>query len=915
MLSRDQERVVTLTGSNTLLNCPPGAGKTLTIAKRIIKIIKEDGCPADKILCLTHTKEATENTRQRLLEFLPSQTVSKITIGTIHSFATELIFSLPSYKTQNWSLADRLDRLNCAENDKKRLKIYEIIDRYPDQDPVDVFIRKCDKLQENMHQDPTNFNKRNPTKPLARFEKDILRIREYREIACGYDSYRQEMRRRRLYTYDHIITETLRAIREDNNLLSHLQSCFKHILIDECQDIGEAQLLLLKALVGTDTVVMIAGDENQSIYSFNGTVRNPYQRIQQEFGGSFTEIQLSKNYRSTEIISSLSRFIATGITSPSNRSLDGEIPIIREYDTQDAELISTARHIKDLIDAGVLGKDIVVLAPYHRTLIKLGEYLSYYRVPFNPSRRTDISALPSTRQILLLLSFIVMESDPSTSTSADSDGILFRLLHCKTLLGASTPSSEEVRGVWKTHGKNIREWALNHEGVSNVASAIKKILACAHKCINESPARIFQIIYAVFFPAKKHLGVFLTLIDNARTEEQKSSSLTLADYADRLERLIMDREFTIEEIVRNTPQENDGCVRLYTCHSSKSLGFEHVFLIDSTQKSWEVKKNIFDMISHDIKELEAEKRRLFHVAVSRSKRGLYISYHDEPCDYVKEVVDGGFGIQTDTIWVDDADILLINASIVNDEVDDNDMVFEHLNEVTMSVSLLLDAEECPFKARLERLDGINLQPKSTDNGRNTALLNGIKIHSILEDLHRNRKVIGRFPEDIQDFLIKHPLSAELCQDKIDTLQKFIENRQSKWESEYNSSLDVLTEKTLESVIDGCIRLKGTMDRVIMVSDKELVISDYKTGKRDPEKFHTQATFYTLLARLNGFTESSRAYFDLLNEDVPDVCLKIGDSDIENLKNRIINCYKELQGNKLRQCGKSYCAWCGWMLSS
>ncbi len=86
-----------------------------------------------------------------------------------------------------------------------------------------------------------------------------------------------------------------------------LLSSFRHILVDEYQDIDESQYELISALAGrTDNdpdrklTILAVGDDDQNIYTWRGANVEFIQRFREDYDAKIC--CLVENYRSTDHI-------------------------------------------------------------------------------------------------------------------------------------------------------------------------------------------------------------------------------------------------------------------------------------------------------------------------------------------------------------------------------------------------------------------------------------------------------------------------------------------------------------------------------------------------------------------------------------------------------------------------------------
>ncbi len=68
----------------------PGSGKTATLTSRVARLV-EQGCDESfRILCLTFTRKAAVEMRERLLKLVP-HAKDRVLLTTFHSFATDIL--------------------------------------------------------------------------------------------------------------------------------------------------------------------------------------------------------------------------------------------------------------------------------------------------------------------------------------------------------------------------------------------------------------------------------------------------------------------------------------------------------------------------------------------------------------------------------------------------------------------------------------------------------------------------------------------------------------------------------------------------------------------------------------------------------------------------------------------------------
>src|SRR5690606_25703133 len=135
---------------------------------------------------------------------------------------------------------------------------------------------------------------------LERVYKSVLAAKEF-------DRFQQLMIQNERYDYADMILWVIKKFREKDLLLGKYQEKYQYILVDEYQDTNGAQnqLLFLLASYWDKPNVFIVGDDDQSIYRFQGANMNSINDFVEKFDPEI--IVLEENYRSTQTILDLSK--------------------------------------------------------------------------------------------------------------------------------------------------------------------------------------------------------------------------------------------------------------------------------------------------------------------------------------------------------------------------------------------------------------------------------------------------------------------------------------------------------------------------------------------------------------------------------------------------------------------------------
>ncbi|CAI5481449.1 unnamed protein product, partial [Closterium sp. Yama58-4] len=100
--------------------------------------------------------------------------------------------------------------------------------------------------------------------------------------------------------HDFILLSTM-LLTQHSDVLQECTSAWSHVLVDEFQDTSRIQFAFVKALCGTHGRITVVGDDDQSIFSFNGANAASFDMFRKHFP-DHTEVRLCRNYRSTGTI-------------------------------------------------------------------------------------------------------------------------------------------------------------------------------------------------------------------------------------------------------------------------------------------------------------------------------------------------------------------------------------------------------------------------------------------------------------------------------------------------------------------------------------------------------------------------------------------------------------------------------------
>ena len=116
-----------------------------------------------------------------------------------------------------------------------------------------------------------------------------------------FHSYVQKQLSASFVDFDDMIYMAVRLLLENGALRRTYQSRFDFVLVDEFQDLNEAQLLLLQIIALPENNIFAVGDDDQMIYGFRGADVKHIVEFEKRFPVAATHV-LNTNYRSSRMI-------------------------------------------------------------------------------------------------------------------------------------------------------------------------------------------------------------------------------------------------------------------------------------------------------------------------------------------------------------------------------------------------------------------------------------------------------------------------------------------------------------------------------------------------------------------------------------------------------------------------------------
>src|SRR5207237_3678360 len=117
-------------------------------------------------------------------------------------------------------------------------------------------------------------------------------------MASLYERYEEEKRRRGVVDFDDLLLLCARALETDERFAAAQRWHFRHLFVDEFQDVNPVQFRLLEGWRGGRSDLCVVGDPNQAIFGWNGADSHYLTDFGHRFPAAHV-VRLDDNYRSS----------------------------------------------------------------------------------------------------------------------------------------------------------------------------------------------------------------------------------------------------------------------------------------------------------------------------------------------------------------------------------------------------------------------------------------------------------------------------------------------------------------------------------------------------------------------------------------------------------------------------------------
>ena len=625
-LNEQQYAAVSSPPGPALVIAGAGSGKTRTLTYRVAYLL-DQGIDPGSLLLLTFTNKAAREMMERVRELIPRD-LSELWSGTFHSIGNRILrrHAEEAGLTRSFSIMDRDDQKALMNTVVGECEIDTKQRRFP---KADVLISIFSMVENTGVALVDLLAARYPY--FEEWGEDIAKVGE---------AYTGKKFETNSVDFDDLLILPLRLLKENKDLCELYQKRFQYLLVDEYQDTNAVQSELIHLLARPQNSVMVVGDDAQSIYSWRGADMDNILSFPKRYPDARV-YKIETNYRSVPEVLDLSNAAISANQKQFQKKLravrTGGVmtPALVPLEDPRAQAHFVAQRILELRDEGVELEEMAVLYRAHHQSLEVQMELTARGIPFEITSGLRFFEQAHIKDVAAFLRFVTNRRDE----------VSFKRF-CLLLPGVGAVTANKLWRAWLKTGD-----AKGEDAPKNFSDQMLKfsVPAKAHKDWEQLCYTLDELVEGGEYarPAEMLTSVLEGIYD----EHMKASFENYDNRRQDIEQLILYSE-TFDDILEllgqlslmsavdgdpsgSGAELDDEKVVLSSIHQAKGLEWKVVFLIWMADGMFPNGR----VLEADDLDMFEEERRLFYVALTRSKDELYLTYPQiNPKSYSGDII-------------------------------------------------------------------------------------------------------------------------------------------------------------------------------------------------------------------------------------------------------------------------------------
>jgi DNA helicase II / ATP-dependent DNA helicase PcrA len=600
-LNPEQRRAATHGDGPLLVVAGAGTGKTKTLACRVAHLIAGD-VPPERILLLTFTRRAAREMLGRAGRLSDAAAAGRVWGGTFHSVANRLLRTHGAALglSPSFTVVDQGDSADMLGLVRGELGLERTDRRVPRKETLAVIYSRAV----------------NGARPLREvLERDFPWCAgDLEALRAVFRAYSERKRLQHVLDYDDLLLYW-RALVSAPGIGDAVGDAFDHVLVDEYQDTNALQAEILRKMRRRNDNVTVVGDDAQAIYSFRSATARNILDFPTHFPGT-TTVLLEQNYRSTQPILEVSNAVMAQARERFTKVLwsgreEPRQPILVTCLDEAGQAELVCRNVLENRELGMLLREQAVLfrAAWHSDLLEVE--LARRNIPFVKYGGIKFLEAAHVKDLIAILRVLENPADELA---------WFRMLQMIEGVGPATARRlMSAFGVGTASDVSPLDRLID-ESTDVRSTAIGELRSALRDCrrgdltAGAEIERLRRFSDPVVESRYDSAGARLRDLDQLQVVA--ASFPTRARF---ITELTLDPPISTEDLA-GPPGLDEDYLILSTIHSAKGCEWDSVHVIHASDGMIPS-----DMALTDDDGLE-EERRLFHVALTRAKRSLYVYF-------------------------------------------------------------------------------------------------------------------------------------------------------------------------------------------------------------------------------------------------------------------------------------------------
>ncbi|CAM3103494.1 ATP-dependent helicase [Paenibacillus sediminis] len=614
-----------------------GCGKTTVLAARTGYLISLRRVHPSSILLITFTNKAAAEMKERISK-LPGITASQarsVQARTFHSFSLALL--------RHYGVKDDVFGEQRAQHTVLNILQRQMGMREPFAPETLLSALTSWKISGRQLED------------MPASTADEI---NFKSVLMKYEAWKANNHK---MDFDDILLRA-RQLLNDPEVLVPLQNKFQYVMVDEFQDTNEVQYEIIRLITEKHGNLMVVGDDDQTIYSFNGARHESILNFDKVYPDAAV-ITLGINYRSDSRILGLgSEIVCHNVERREKRLLSagdqGSAPQFGRPADAEEEAEWVVSHLTEQVQQGKLTyRDIAIL---HRTASSSRAVFEQLIMQGIPCIQYGASPVFYDHSLVRpIIDHLRLSIDPRNFGALQS---ALGPLYVSKEAGMAYILAEEKKQAKKYPLIHLTGWpqlrSFQQDQVKERIKLIKKLKTMKPVYAVQEVRRAFYDKYIEAenqgVPTQYKEGVLETLDELETAARRFDTVQQFVEFADELST----RHKQMESLQK---LEQANAVHLMTIHRAKGLEFPCVYLIGASEGILPHSSALAEEAQEDRKAskpsakdgelLQAaleEERRLAYVAVTRAKSSLFITspaYHHGKNAAVSRFLLEAFGVK------------------------------------------------------------------------------------------------------------------------------------------------------------------------------------------------------------------------------------------------------------------------------